>query len=150
MNIRLSTDFLTGLLFCGLGAIAIIIGADYPLGTAARMGAGYFPLMISIGLIILGGILLVRSFLTETEQVGNVDPRPLLVLLASVLLFGVLIEDWGFPVAGLVVVVGASLAGRAFKPLETALLAVGLVVFCTLLFSYGLGLNLPGTHLGWW
>jgi hypothetical protein len=32
---------------------------------------------------------------------------------------------------------------------ETGLLAVGLVIFCTLLFSYGLGLNLPGTHFRW-
>ena len=149
MNIRLSTDFLTGLLFCGLGALAIIIGAKYPLGTAARMGAGYFPLIVSIGLIILGGILLARSFLTETEEVGTIDPRPVLVLLASVLAFGFLIEDWGFPLAGLIVVVGASMAGRGFKPVETGLLAVGLVIFCTLLFSYGLGLNLPGTHFRW-
>jgi len=146
MNIRLSTDFLTGLLFCGLGALAIIIGSDYPVGTASRMGAGYFPRIISVGLILLGGILIVRSFLTETEEVGRIDPRPLAILLASVLAFGFLIEDWGFPLAGLVVVIGASLAGRHFRPLETGLLAVGLVVACTLLFSYGLGLNLPHTR----
>ncbi|HEY9215472.1 MAG TPA: tripartite tricarboxylate transporter TctB family protein [Ancylobacter sp.] len=146
MKIHLSTDFLTGLLFSGLGATAIIIGAKYPLGTAARMGAGYFPLLVSVGLIILGGILLVRSFVSETEEVGEIDLRPFLVMLASVLLFGLLIEDWGFPLAGAVVVVGASLAGRVFKPIETSLLAVGLVVFCTLLFSYGLGLNLPHTR----
>lgn len=146
MKIHLSTDFLTGLLFSGLGATAIIIGAKYPLGTAARMGAGYFPLLVSVGLIILGSILLVRSFVSETEEVGEIDLRPFLVMLASVLLFGLLIEDWGFPLAGAVVVVGASLAGRVFKPIETGLLAVGLVVFCTLLFSYGLGLNLPHTR----
>ncbi|MFD2031907.1 tripartite tricarboxylate transporter TctB family protein [Ancylobacter dichloromethanicus] len=133
-------------MFCGLGATAIIIGSKYPIGTAARMGAGYFPLLVSVGLIILGVVLLARSFLGETEEVGEVDPRPLLVMLVSVLLFGLLIEDWGFPLAGAVVVVGASLAGRAFKPIETGLLAVGLVVFCTLLFSYGLGLNLPHTR----
>lgn len=146
MKIHLSTDFLTGLLFSGLGATAIIIGAKYPLGTAARMGAGYFPLLVSVGLIILGSILLVRSFVSETEEVGEIDLRPFLVMLASVLLFGLLIEDWGFPLAGAVVVVGASLAGRVFKLIETSLLAVGLVVFCTLLFSYGLGLNLPHTR----
>lgn len=146
MKIRISTDFLTGLLFSGLGATAIIIGAKYPLGTAARMGAGYFPLLVSVGLIILGGILLIRSFVSETDEVGEIDPRPFLMMMVSVLLFGLLIEDWGFPLAGAVVVVGASLAGRVFKPIETGLLAVGLVVLCTLLFSYGLGLNLPGTR----
>ncbi|WP_371348006.1 tripartite tricarboxylate transporter TctB family protein [Ancylobacter sp. IITR112] len=146
MDIKLSSDFLTGLLFCSLGALAIIIGSDYPIGTAARMGAGYFPLMISSGLILLGAILLIRSFLTETEEVGAVDLRPMLLLIASILLFGLLIEDWGFPVAGLVVVIGARIAGRDYTPLETGLLAVGLVGFCYLLFSYGLGLYLPATR----
>jgi len=146
MKISLSTDFLTGLLFSGLGATAIIIGAKYPIGTAARMGAGYFPLMVSVGLIVLGGILLVRSFVSETEEVGEIDLRPFLVMILSVLLFGLLIEDWGFPLAGVAVVIGSSIAGRVFKPIETGLLAVGLVMFCTLLFSYGLGLNLPHTR----
>ncbi|MBS7541893.1 tripartite tricarboxylate transporter TctB family protein [Ancylobacter oerskovii] len=146
MNIRLSSDFLTGLLFCGLGALAIIIGSDYPIGTTSRMGAGYFPLVVSIGLILLGGVLIVRSMVSETEEVGAVDLRPLIVLLGGVLLFGFLIEDWGFPLAGLAVVIAAHIAGRDFKPLQTGLLAVGLVIFCVALFSYGLGLNLPHTR----
>ncbi|HSI40198.1 MAG TPA: tripartite tricarboxylate transporter TctB family protein [Xanthobacteraceae bacterium] len=147
MDIKLSSDFLTGLFFCSLGALAIIIGSDYPIGTAARMGAGYFPLMVSSGLILLGGILIIRSFLTETEEIGAIDVRPLLLLIGSILLFGLLIEDWGFPIAGLAVVIGARIAGRRYKPLETALLAVGLVGFCLVLFSYGLGLHLPATRL---
>lgn len=146
MNIRISADFLTGLLFCSLSAVAIIIGSDYPIGTTARMGAGYFPLLVSAGLSVLGAVLIVRSFLTETEEVGEVDPRPLLMLAASILLFGLLIESWGFPLAGLAVVIGARVAGRHYKPLETALLAAALVAFCLLLFAYGLGLNLPGTR----
>ncbi|MCS0504297.1 tripartite tricarboxylate transporter TctB family protein [Ancylobacter mangrovi] len=147
MDIKVSSDFLTGLLFCGLGAVAIIIGSSYPIGTASRMGAGYFPLMISSGLVLLGGILIIRSFLVETAEVGHVDFRPLLMLVVSILLFGLLIESWGFLVAGVLVVVGARVAGRHYAPLETALLAVGLAVFCLLLFVYGLGLHLPATHL---
>jgi len=146
---KLSSDFLTGILFCGIGAVAIIIGSAYPIGTTARIGAGYFPLLVSTALVLLGGVLIIRSFLTETEEIGPVDFRPLLLLIVSILLFGLLIEDWGFPVAGLAVVIGARIAGRHYKPLETALLAAGLVGFCFLLFSYGLGLQLPATRL-WW
>jgi len=147
MDIKISSDFLTGLFFCSLGAVAIIIGSDYPIGTASRMGAGYFPLMISCGLILLGGILIVRSFVSETEEIGAIDVRPLALLIVSILLFGLLIEDWGFPIAGLAVVIGSRIAGRDYKPVETGALAVGLVGFCLVLFSYGLGLHLPATRL---
>ena len=143
MTIRLSTDLLTGLLFCILGLGAIYLGADYPVGTAARMGAGYFPLMISACLIGLGLVLVVRSFVTATEPLGEIAIRPLATVVASTLLFAFLIEDYGFPVAGAVLVLGVALAGRGFRPVQMVLLTVGLVVFCTVVFVYLLGLNLP-------
>jgi hypothetical protein len=62
MRIRLSTDFLTGLLFLALGSFAIIYGSRYPIGTASRMGPGYYPLLVSSGLVLLGCILVIRSF----------------------------------------------------------------------------------------
>lgn len=129
MNVRLSADFVTGLLFCGLGGGAIYFGAQFPIGAAARMGPGYFPLMISCGLIVLGLTLIGRSFATGSEEVGEVALRPLLILTGSALLFGLLIEGYGFPLAGILLVIGACLAGRNVK-----------------LFVYLLGLNLPGTH----
>lgn len=147
MTIRLSTDLLTGLLFCILGLGAIYLGADYPIGTAARMGAGYFPLMISVCLIALGLVLVVRSFVTATEPLGEIAVRPLAIVVASTLLFAFLIEDYGFPVAGAVLVLGVALAGPGFKPIQMLLLTIGLVAFCIVVFVYLLGLNLPHSRL---
>lgn len=146
MNIRISTDFLTGLLFVGLGAGAILIGSSYPIGSAARMGAGYFPLLISGLLVLLGAVLLVRSFLQEGETVGVIAPRPVLVLVGSMFLFGLVIEDLGFPIAGLALVIGARYAAPEERPFEAILLAIGLVVFCVFLFAWLLGLSLPHTR----
>ena len=84
MNIRMSTDILTGILFLGVSIGAVtIIGTSYSLGTASRMGPGFFPLIVSIMLGGLGAILVARSLLSQTESVGNVDLRPLLLVLAS-------------------------------------------------------------------
>ena len=55
--IRHPKDFYAGLLFVGFGVAAIVIGSNYPLGTAARMGPGYFPRMLGILLIVLGAAL---------------------------------------------------------------------------------------------
>lgn len=146
MNIRLSSTFLSGVMFTGFGAAALLIGWDYPLGTARRMGAGYFPLIICIGLILVGGSLIVRSYLERDRTVGEVDPRPLVLTCLSVVLFGLLIEDVGFPLVGLVLVIGAHIAGRDFKLGSTLTLALALVVCCAAGFVYMLGMNLPHTR----
>jgi hypothetical protein len=147
MNIRISTDVATGAFFCILGAGAIYIGAGYPMGSAARMGPGYFPFLVSVGLIMIGLFLLGRSIVTESTTIGQIALRPLLTVVASTLAFGLLIEDWGFPLAGLVLVGGVCFARPGLRPIEIILLVVGLVGFCILLFAYLLGLNLPHTHL---
>ncbi len=147
MNIRISVDILTGILFLGISVIAIaIIGMNYPLGTASRMGPGFFPLVVSAILGGLGAILIIRSFFMETEVVGVINLRPLLLVLASTLFFGVAIEDLGLAIVGLVLVFGARLAGDEFKFLEVTVLAVTLVAGSIFLFSYALGLNLPHTR----
>jgi putative tricarboxylic transport membrane protein len=147
MNIRVSVDILTGILFLvlSLGAIAII-SADYPLGNASRMGPGFFPLIVSSILGVLGAILVVRSFFIETETVGVANLKPLLLVLAGTLFFGLAIEDLGLAVAGVVLVFAARLAGDEFKFLEVTILAVTLVAACILLFAYALGLSLPHTR----
>ena len=55
--IRHPKDFLAGLIFVAFGIAAIVLGSGYPLGTAARMGPGYFPRILGILLIVLGGAL---------------------------------------------------------------------------------------------
>jgi hypothetical protein len=147
MNIRVSVDILTGILFLGISLAAMaIIGSNYPLGTASRMGPGFFPLIVSGLLGLLGAILLVRSFFIETETVGVVNLRPLLLVLAGTLFFGLAIEDLGLAVAGIVLVFAARLAGDEFKFIEVTILAVTLVAASIFLFAYALGLNLPHTR----
>jgi putative tricarboxylic transport membrane protein len=146
MNIRISVDILTGILFLGISLIAIaIISTNYSVGTAARMGPGFFPLVVSAILGGLGAVLILRSFFIETDVVGVINLRPLLLVLASTLFFGIAIEDLGIAIVGLVLVFGARLAGDDFKFLEVAILAAALVGGSIFLFSYALGLNLPQT-----
>ena len=140
MRIRLTTDLLTGLLFLGLGGFVLVYGARYPIGSAVRMGPGYFPRLISSGLALLGLVLIIRSLLRGGETLGAIALRPLVVVLLGTFAFGILIERAGFWVASIVLVFASRLVERELRLAEVAGLALVLTALITVIFRYGLGL----------
>ena len=84
--IRHPKDFVAGLMFVAVGAAAIVIAANYPLGTAARMGPGYFPRILGILLILLGSALALRALRLRGAKLPGWHWRPTLIVLGSVVL----------------------------------------------------------------
>ena len=60
---RLTKDVLAGLMFLTFGIGAAVIAQDYSLGTLARMGSGYFPMMVGGVIAVLGLAILIRALL---------------------------------------------------------------------------------------
>ena len=54
VRIRSPRDLFAGALFVSFGLCAVLVGRDYPMGTALRMGAGYFPFVLGALLLLLG------------------------------------------------------------------------------------------------
>lgn len=142
MRIRITTDLVTGILFVALGLFAIGYGWNYPLGTPSRIGPGYYPLLVSSGLVLLGLILVIRSFFIAGDRIEGIALRPLVAVLLGTFLFGILVEKAGFVISAVLVVVLARLSDRDFRPLEVTILAVVLVGFIGSLFWLGLSLPL--------
>jgi putative tricarboxylic transport membrane protein len=143
MNIRNSSDLLTAILFLALGFAALIYGnVHYALGTPSRMGAGFFPTLVSIGLIVMGAILLLQAIFDADEAVGTIDLRVVLFVLAGTFLFGLLIERAGLLAASAALVFAARIADRGFGVTETAMLTAVLFVLTAGLFRYALGMPL--------
>jgi hypothetical protein len=140
MRVRLTTDLLTGLLFLALGGFVLIYGARYPIGSAVRMGPGYFPRLVSSGLALLGLVLILRSVLRGGVAMGALALRPLVLVLLGTFAFGLLIERAGFWVASIVLVFASRLVERELRLAEVAALALGLTALITAIFRYGLGL----------
>jgi len=140
MRIRLTTDLLTGLLFLGLGGFVLVYGARYPIGSAVRMGPGYFPRLISSGLALLGLVLIIRSLLRGGETLGAIALRPLVVVVLGTFAFGLLIERAGFWLASIALVFASRLVERELRVAEVAGLALVLTALITVIFRYGLGL----------
>lgn len=145
MRITRPKDLLTGALFVafGLGAMALSLGVH--LGTAARMGPGYFPFALGSLLSLLGGVLVVRGLRPAPARGGwpAVNPKPLLIVLSSVLLFSKLLIPLGLLLSTALLVVVSSLASQEFRWRETLINAAALVAVVVAVFVYGLEFPIP-------
>jgi hypothetical protein len=141
--IRNPRDFYTGLLFIAFGVTALIMAQSYAIGTAARMGPGYFPRLLGVLLVVGGGLQSVISIRLTSAPQPDWHWRPLLILLVSVSLFILAAPFLGLLVAGLVLVVVASAASREFRWREALVVGALQGAAAALLFVYGLGVPLP-------
>ena len=142
MRIRAPKDFWSGVMFCGFAAVAVLAARGYSLGSAGKMGPGYFPLLLGLVLGALGAVLIGRSLVLAGEPLPRFHLWPLAIIAAAVCLFGALIEPFGLVIALAVLTVLAASAGPHFRWSEAVVLAVALVVFSIGVFVYALGLTL--------
>jgi Tripartite tricarboxylate transporter TctB family len=142
MKVRAPKDFWSGVMFCAFAAIAILAARGYSLGSAGKMGPGYFPLLLGIVLAAMGGILIARSVVVDDEPIAPFHLLPLVVIAVGVCLFGLLIEPLGLVVSLAVLTVLSARAGPQFRLMETVALAAVLIAFSIGVFVYALGLPL--------
>ena len=113
--IRNPKDFWAGVLFIAFGLAAVIIARDYAMGTAGRMGPGYFPRGLGIIMIVLGLILSVRSFKLRGTPLQFGSFKPLLIVLGSVVVFAMAAPKLGLIVATILLIVLSSTASHEFR-----------------------------------
>jgi hypothetical protein len=137
-------DVLAGLIFAGLG-LAFTVGAtSYPIGSAARMGPGLFPLIVGGLLVVLGGVIAVKPTLDgETARLTAPGWRGLVLVIGAFIVFGLTVRGLGLMPSLFVTALLAALASRLTSPPVALLLATALTVVSYLIFVVGLQLNLP-------
>ncbi len=154
MKIKSQKDFFSGVMFIAVG-VAFAWGATtYTVGEGARMGPGYFPLMLGILLSALGGFILFESLVVETEDgepIGKWAWKPLGFIIAANLLFGILLgglPSIKLPSMGMIAAIYgltfvASMAGDKFILKENLILATVLAIGSYLAFIVLLKLQFP-------
>ncbi|CAD7039338.1 tripartite tricarboxylate transporter TctB family protein [Pseudorhizobium endolithicum] len=143
-----TTNLLCGLLFIGLGLFFALQSLALELGTAFRMGPGYFPFVLACALILFGAIILIQSVRVEGEPIGHIAWRGIFFILPAPVFFGLTVRGLGFVPALFLTALIASFASGRMRPLTAVILAAGLTIFSVLVFSYGLGL--PFRRFGPW
>ncbi len=141
--IRGPKDFWAGVLFIALGIFAIVIGSNYSLGTAARMGPGYFPRILGILLIVLGAIVAFSGLRVPGVKIAAWHWRPTLVVLGSVVVFGLIVDKLGMAITTVLLIVGSAAASHEFRPREALISGVILSALAVGVFVVGLGVQLP-------
>jgi hypothetical protein len=146
LKIKSERDFWSGLMFLVVGIVFAVGATNYSMGSSARPGPGYFPLMLSIILAIIGAVVLFKSLTIETEggdPIGNIAWKPLLVIVASITVFGALLPRLGMIVTIPILIIMVSFAGDEIKWKGTITAAVVLTFFSWLIFVAGLKLTIP-------
>jgi hypothetical protein len=146
VKIKSQRDFWSGLMFICVG-VAFAVGAtNYSMGSSARPGPGYFPLILSVLMAILGGVVLFKALTIETEggdPIGAFAWRPLIVIVAAITVFGLALPRLGMLITVPLLIFITSLAGDEFHWKGVLANAVVLTIGAWAIFIAGLKLTIP-------
>ena len=154
MAIKSQKDFFSGLMFMAIG-VAFAWGATtYTVGEGARMGPGYFPLMLGILMAILGAAVTFKALVVESvggDKIGKWAWKPLIFVILANLSFGALlagVPSLKIPAFGLIVAIYAltfiaSMAESGWKVKNTFVLATVLAIGSYIAFVVVLKLQFP-------
>ncbi len=145
MRIKNSKDFYTGVLFILFGAAFTWGATKYNMGTAAKMGPGYFPFILGGLLIAIGVIVFTRSLVSASGdgRVGRFAVKAAVLMFGSIATFALMLRTFGLVAAIFAIILISSLASSESRFKETLISAVVLCLASLAMFVYGLNLQIP-------
>lgn len=138
-------EVLAALAMMAFGVVWLVIGLGYSWGNPVRIGAGVFPVALSIILILLCAMLVVMARGVEPVPFG-LRLRPVALVLGGILIWAQSIDVIGFLPATAILATMCALAERtstwrSILGLTVFLCAFGYIVFIV-------GLNIPVSVIG--
>jgi hypothetical protein len=146
LKVRSPQDFGSAVVIILVGLAGVYFGSELTMGTAGRMGPGYFPRLLSWLIVAIGLFVGFKSFLIDGPPIEAPKVRPMFFVLAAIILFGYMMSYVGLAITAVVLVFVAAYARKNVNILETAIFSVALSIGTILIFVYGLGQPLPA----WW
>ncbi len=136
-------DAVAGTAFGVAGAyFALDAWFNLEMGSALRMGPGYYPFLVGLILLMLGLAIAGRALASGPGAIGGINWRGMALISLAPVIFGILLPGLGLVVAVVASGFATSFASRRVSPLLALGASVGLAVFCVLIFTLGLGLPL--------
>ncbi|WP_029350830.1 tripartite tricarboxylate transporter TctB family protein [Bosea sp. 117] len=142
-------DLLTGGIVAVFGAVLLLFGNHLSPGTAVRMGPGFVPRAVAIGLLLVAAGIIARGLVSYPARRADqpaeapIQWRGAASIGIGILAFAALIQPVGLIASAMVTVFVSSLAQQGEGLPERVVLAGGLAGVAGLVFSVALGLPLP-------
>jgi uncharacterized membrane protein len=145
LKIRNQRDFGAGIMYMVIGLFFTIVATQYPMGTAAKMGPGYFPFWLGILMTLIGLLVLIKSMGAKAaiESIPKFNWKIITQITGSVVLYALLLPRMGFLVAIVVLVLVSASASKEFTWKGSLINAAFLVTFTYSVFVVGLKLQFP-------
>jgi len=140
VRIRSPSDFWCGILFIAVGIAFVVLAYGYRIGTPARMGPGFFPIVLGGILVALGLSLSIPALIRDGEPLPRLGLRPLLTVLVAIVVFALLLQPLGFVLSAVVLVLISGFADPELRRVESVGLALLLTAFSVAIFVVLLGL----------
>jgi putative tricarboxylic transport membrane protein len=162
MTMILRKEITSSFIFILLGAGYLVYNTKNPLDTLNNPGPGLFPLILGVMLTLLAIYQMIQALQKNRvkEYQGKVQPQSVqgalqswknesgpLILAGAFAIYIILIPWMGFFISNFLFVVICSrlMGARDWK--RPLFLAIGIDLFCYLLFEIWLKLSLPRGHL---
>ena len=157
-----------GVTMIGIGLLVVIESTTYTIGDAARMGPGYFPLLLGVLLALLG---LIIAFSTDPEEVEKFEAaaaaddateatttaalppgkqqarrarlRGMACIIGGIIAFMILGRYGGLVPATFALVFISAMGDLNNRVVSSLILAAAVTVVGTLIFHWGLQLQFP-------
>jgi len=145
LRIKNQKDFWAGLMFMAFGAFFAGFGAQLEIGVASKMGPGYFPMALGVIVILLGMIISLGSLSagTNADRVEKFSLPTLLLIIGSIVLFGLLLKPLGLILSLLILIAASSFASHEFSWKATLINATVLILISLVMFVWGINLQFP-------
>ena len=148
LSIRNPKDFFTGILLLVIVAVFAYGLTELQIGTAYRMGPGYFPMVLTGMLAIFAIVLVINGFTTDGEAIGEIPWRALIVITASIVVYGATLKGLGLvPALSLTVLISTFAADKWDAK---AAIGVTIVLVAASVGIFVKGLGLPLSMFGPW
>ena len=145
MQLRNKQDFWSGVMFIVIGLGFAWKATSYSMGTAARLGPGYFPHWLGIIMAILGAVIVltaIRPKAVETS-IDKLDFKILGIIIGAIVVFALSLRPIGLVISLFLLVAISSFASHEHSWKVTVANATFLVLLCWLSFVKGLKLVFP-------
>lgn len=140
---RSPQDIVGGLALIAIAVLALYLVKELPASSRVGFASGTAPRLFAYALILLGGVVTITGWLNEGPRIDKMQWRGPITILGSVLFFALSIRTLGLAVTGIPMVMLATAAAPGYRWKEAIIFAIGITIFCGLLFPFALGQPIP-------